>query len=226
VPTNRRVSVGRFTLTIFVAVSFFTVWSAIAETKSDNRPNKELAAALKHIKKSVDKVEKVTWYQDRGSIELSPDAAFKKYADSIRSAPGILSRRGKTEALLRYSSPFYIYAGQSTGNPWLRRVITYAGDGWIFVKNIKIVVDGKSYEIATGYDEIKRKAEDGCVRETLDVKVSASEIALMKEIAISKEAIIRFYGNDGTEDKKISKAEKNGISHVLDLYKALGGEFE
>lgn len=155
-----------------------------------------LANATKKMRVKVDDMNDVTWYYDKTSPQYT-----------------------------NYNG-FYAYIGKSKGSkPWLRLVIQYAADDWLFIEKYIIKVDGQTYNITEdSYGEIKTDNGSGGIWEWLDRKVGYSEYQIIKAVANGKDIKIRFNGKDYYKDKTITGQQKIALQNVLDAYEALGGD--
>lgn len=155
-----------------------------------------LANATKKMRVKVDDMNDVTWYYDKTSPQYT-----------------------------NYNG-FYAYIGTSKGSkPWLRLVIQYAADDWLFIEKYIIKVDGETYNITEeSYGEIKTDNGSGGIWEWLDRKVGYSEYQIIKAVANGKDIKIRFNGKDYYKDKTITGQQKIALQNVLDAYEALGGD--
>lgn len=75
-------------------------------------PAAEQKPALALLSKSVDEVEKVTWYRD------------------------------KTTPKTPMGNAVYLYVGAKGDKTWLRVVMQYSGSSWLFAEKAAVVVDG------------------------------------------------------------------------------------
>lgn len=88
-----------------------------AEKQQKQAEERRLAAALSKMKKEVDTIENVTWYQDR-------------------SSPRYTNYNG-----------FYIYFGKESGSePSLRLRVQYNADDWLFIQSFFVVADGQRFD--------------------------------------------------------------------------------
>ena len=147
----------------------------------------------------TDKVKGITWYQPKN---------FPQYID-IRS----------------YIIP---YIGvRSTGAPWICIRYNYTGDDWIFWESLTIVTDNNRYTKTYSYSSIHRDNESGDVWENYDevlptgASMDSSNLQMLKDIAESKETIIRFQGDYYHYDLYVTKEDKTMIKDVLKLYEAM-----
>lgn len=93
---------------------------------------RRLEIATRKMKKSYDKIEKITWYHSK---------ATRKF----------LNR-----------NEFYVYLGKrSTGKPWMVMEIQYTAKDWLFIQKYTISVNGKNFIITPKYGEIKRDHGSG-----------------------------------------------------------------
>ena len=160
-----------------------------------------LTNATKKLESSYDKIEKITWYKD-------------KYLNSVAYA---LKSEGP--------SRIELYMGKmKEGLPWLRFKIKYYGDDWVFLENYIIYIDGQKHILIP---PVKPEKDNygGSVWESNDLPVTEEIKQIIKKVISSKEAIIRYIGQNSGFDYVITKVEKDAIRNVIDGFEALGGKF-
>lgn len=167
-----------------------------AEEARARKEKQRLAQATSKMRKKYDDMNGITWYYDKTSPQ---------YVNS------------KTN--------LYAYIGkEKEGKPWLRFVIQYVADDWLFIEKYIIKVDDKTYTITEdSYGEIKTDNGTGGIWEWLDRKVGYSEFEIIEAIANGKNVKIRFSGKDYHKDRTITYSEKLALKNVLNAYEALGG---
>jgi hypothetical protein len=159
----------------------------IAEQKEKERINKIVGG----LRKSVDKLEDITWFYDKSTPQYT-----------------------------NYNS-FHLYIGKKKeGKSWLRLRFQYAADDWLFIKNYSIYVDGENQ--GKIYGSFKRD-NDSTIWEWLDKSPTTSDIASIKKIIKSNEAVIRYEGQQYYKDVTITSSQKKALSNILDAYYKLGG---
>lgn len=168
----------------------------LAERKAKEKikaEKKRLAQATSKMKKKYDDMNEITWYEDRASGG--------------------------------YTSKLYAYIGKrENSKPFLRFYNRYYADDWLFIESYKFKIDGETYTITEKeYGEIKTNNGSGSIWETLDRRVDSEIFTILKAIANSKSAKIRYNGKDYYKDRTITSSEKRAIRNVFDAYEALGG---
>lgn len=153
----------------------------------------EARRLLSGFKKSVDKMDGITWYS---------------------SHPQANSITNRIEA----------YLGEKEGAYWLRMKIMYTGENWLFIKGFKFLVDDHSIEFDAG--NVSRDHSSGTVWEWIDTQVTKDKFSLLKAIADSKKAEIRYVGQQYKKDRRISGVDRNSIRRILEAYEELGGAVE
>ncbi|BCO09289.1 hypothetical protein GF1_16650 [Desulfolithobacter dissulfuricans] len=86
----------------------------VSESKVENQVIKP--AHERYTVKSIDKFEKIIWYENKGHFFLSLISNIRIYIGKREKSP-----------------------------PFLRMKVTYHGDDWLFVKSFSVLVDGKKY---------------------------------------------------------------------------------
>lgn len=149
--------------------------------------------ALKNMRTTYDKIQKVTWYEHKNQ---------PKYVDSCC-----------------YIYPYF--GRMDNGSTWLRVKLNYTDAktdaGWIFFHTVTFSVDGENTTKYFSLGEITRD-NDTEVWEIADFEPSLSEMDLLRDIASSNETIIRFEGDKYYYDHTVTDKEKNAITDVLTAY--------
>jgi len=94
--------------------------------------------------------------------------------------------------------------------------LRYYADDWLFIQSLFIIVDGDRYDF--NQMSFKRDYSDGYIWEWSDNPVKKKELLLLKHIANSKSATIRFQGRKNHKDHTVSKDEKRAIKHILNAF--------
>ena len=162
-----------------------------ASAKQKAEAEQQVKQAFSKMKTSTDKVEGIEWYMP---------SVFPKYADT-RS----------------YVLP---YVGQQGTNTWLRLRLNYTADDWIFFKQVIFSIDGINYYKSYDYNGVERD-NDTEVWEYVDFMPTTEDIDMLKKIAISKETIVRFQGDQYYYDLTVKNSDKEAIGDVLTVYDAL-----
>ncbi len=164
---------------------------AAAEAKAAAEKAKRLQS-VKKLKSNYDDVSGVTWY-------------YNPYFTHYNNSNHVSIYMGKRES----------------GKPWLRLVMSYYGDNWIFFENAYLSYDGNTMEIPFNrYDNKKTDNSGGYVWEWIDVSVDNNSLSFLKQLVEGKTAKMRLSGKY-THTKTLSTSEINGIKDVLLAYDVL-----
>ncbi|MEG6507180.1 hypothetical protein [Nitratidesulfovibrio sp. 1201_IL3209] len=120
-------------------------------------------------------------------------------------------------------SPLILYVGKKS-EPWLRMKLFYKSDNWLFVDKAIAYIDGVKHAISG--DMFERDHTGGTIWEVSDVSPTSVDLYVLREIIKSKETIIRFYGKQYHNDRKMTPAFKKALQEALDAYEVLGGSME
>jgi hypothetical protein len=127
-----------------------------------------------------------------------------------------------TPKYLNSRSTVYLYIGRKgDGKPWLRMKVQYTADDWLFVKDVAAWHDGVKEQLVSGRFETDHNSD---IWEWVDVTPSSYQIAVLRSLADSKEAILRFTGGKYRRDVKFSAGDKRAIREVLMAYEVLRNE--
>lgn len=106
--------------------------------------------------------------------------------------------------------------------PLLRVKPTYYGDDWVFFESVKVMADDVViYDRLFKRSDVVRDNSGGSVWESADYLASDSELAMLKAIANSKTATIRFSGSERRHDHDITSKERKDINNMIDAYEKL-----
>jgi len=160
--------------------------------------------------------------QQKQAEQQKLDKATSKMIKNYDKIEEITWYKDQSSPYYNNYNSFYIYIGKKeTGAPWLRWRVTYAAESWLFVRSFLIKYDGLRYEKED--PEFKRDNNGEGIWEWFDDSPSESEIEMLKEVANSKNATIRFNGDQHYNDRQITASQKQAILNVFDAYSALGG---
>lgn len=151
---------------------------------------KQRMQAVNKLRKEYDDVSGITWYYN---------PYFVHYNNSNHAS---------------------IYIGQKDGNVWLRLVMSYTGEDWIFFEKAYLSYDGKTKQIYFDKYEDKETDNDTRVWEWIDVSVDSSLLSFLKEMVNGKEVKMRLSGKY-TKTRNLSSSEIKGFKDVLLGYDVL-----
>lgn len=147
-------------------------------------------------------------------------AGMSKKVDAVEK---ISWYRDKATPSIPLRTITYLYMGEQNGSSWLRLHVQYWADTWLFVDRALIVVDGEKRGELTG--PWKRDNASGSIWETLDLAVNRQNSGVVKAMAGAKAVTIRFYGNRGYYDHKMSASDLKAVANMVKAYEALGGTY-
>ena len=155
------------------------------------KERKEKLKVLNKLRKKKDDISHITWYHQ---------PYFTHYTNS-----NLVS----------------IYIGHNAVNTWIRLLMTYEGEDWIFFERAYLSYDGHTKEVI--FDKYKEKKTDndgGYVWEWIDVNAPTDMIAFLRSFAKSSNAKMRLSGKY-SKTRTLTYNERKGILDVLDGYDAL-----
>lgn len=123
----------------------------------------------------------------------------------------------------KYKEKFYVYLNLNNEDSHMRIRSTYFGPSWLFVNKIIFIIDGKNYEIPFSNPDREVRSGSGVnVEEITDQAVLKHHLKVLELICNSKSEIdIRFEGDKGVSDRKLSLKEIETIKETVDLYNSL-----
>ncbi len=147
-------------------------------------------SALSRLHKEYDDMSELTAYYDRAAMQYAA------------------SHGGLTVGI-----------GEKAGiRPQLVMRISYVADDWLFVESYKVKADSRRFTITPGLLEVERGNDAGGVWEMYSTTPGPEEVRMLRAIAESETARIRFVGRTYNKDRTITTAEKDGIWLVLRAY--------
>lgn len=172
---------------------------ALERDKLTENNNENFKKAIGKMKKKYDVSNSVTWYSDKSST-LSGTKNF-----------------------------LHTYIGKKEKRkPWMGISVNhFSKEEWLFIKQIVITADGKTYTIEEeNPGEFKASETEGGMREWFDRVLKEKDFEMIKQVAESKSAKLQLIGKTTTKERTISLAEKKAIKNVLNAFEALGGSLK
>ena len=185
----------------------------IADQKREQEAKAALARAEEERKTAIENAAK-----DRELNKAMSNMVKKK--DDMRgivfykhkAAPQFINSRSVIEP--------YIAVDQS-GRPHLVWHNVYVADDWLFISSYLIKADNSTFDITPSFGEIKRDHGSGEIWEWTDDAVTGDIDPMLRAVASSKKATIRYIGQQYYKDRILGGPEKRMIGEVLSAYQAL-----
>lgn len=161
------------------------------EKKEKAEVEKNRMQAVSKLKKSYDDVSGNTWYKN---------PYFTHYTNT-----NLMS----------------LYIGQKGSSIWLRLMMSYKGEDWIFFDNAYISYQGNTREIIFDkYDNKKTEVGNGGVWEWIDVSVKESDIQFIRNMSQIPDSKMRLSGKY-SKTRNLSANERRAIADVMLAYDVL-----
>lgn len=154
---------------------------------------KERLQAVNKLRKKYDDINHITWYEN---------PYFRHYTNT------------------NYTS---IYIGQDESSIWLRLMMSYEGEDWIFFESAYLSYDGNTFDIPFDKYRDKKTENDTRVWEWIDVRVSDDLLAFLRKMVNGKSVKMRLSGKY-TNTRKLTNTEIKAIKDVLLAYDVLEAE--
>jgi hypothetical protein len=152
--------------------------------------------ALNKLKKDFDDVSGITWYKQ---------PYFTHYTNTNLTS---------------------IYMGDDGTSRWLRLMMSYKGEDWIFFENAYLSYEGNTKQIIFNKYKDKEKENSGeGVWEWIDVVVTKDLEMFLRDFAKSKDAKMRLSGKY-SKTRNLTNNERQGILDVLNGLDALENRIE
>lgn len=157
----------------------------------DLRIKRQREGAVSVLRRSVDKVEGITWYHHPNE---------PRYLNSRSTAFFYIGRRG------------------DNGIPSLRMKVQYTASDWLFVQDVTAWHDGVKEPLISGPFE---RDNNSTIWEWRDVPPDSHHIELMRSLAMAREAILRFEGQQYHRDVTLTAGDKKAILETLMAYEVM-----
>lgn len=163
------------------------------QTKKAEAEKKARLKAVSKLRKKYDDINHITWYYN---------PYFTHYTNT------------------NYTS---IYIGQSESSLWLRLMMSYEGDDWIFFESAYLSYDGNTYYVPFDKYREKETENDTRVWEWIDVSVNDELLSFLKKMVNGKSVKMRLTGKY-SKTRNLSSTEIKAIKDVLLAYDVLKNE--
>lgn len=154
---------------------------------------KERLQAVNKLRKKYDDINHITWYEN---------PYFRHYTNT------------------NYTS---IYIGQDESSIWLRLMMSYEGEDWIFFESAYLSYDGNTFNIPFDKYRDKKTENDTRVWEWIDVRMNDDLLAFLRKMVNGKSVKMRLSGKY-TNTRKLTNTEIKAIKDVLLAYDVLEAE--
>jgi len=168
--------------------------------------------------------------EEKAKEEIEILAAKKEKQAKLKALKKLVKRKDDVSGITWYKQPYFthytntnltsIYMGDNGSSRWLRLMMSYEGDSWIFFDRAFLSYDGNTKEIIFNEYNDKSTDNDSDVWEWIDLTVNKDVESFLREFAKSKNAKMRLSGKY-TKTRKLKWRERQGIIDVLNGYDAL-----
>lgn len=139
---------------------------------------------------------------------------FRKNSDDFND---MTFYRDKRAPVYNNRNFIFPYIGEKNGYYWMKIRYQYAADDWLFIEQVRIKTDSSNYSIFADFE----RDNNSEIWEWHDQTVNEKELAMLEDIADSKEAKVRYVGSQYRDDRVLTWKEKDIIKKTLEIYKAL-----
>ncbi|MDR0511196.1 MAG: hypothetical protein LBH06_08915 [Rikenellaceae bacterium] len=121
-------------------------------------------------------------------------------------------------------SGIYCYFGIRNNKPmYLRLVVQYCSEDWLFFKKIRFSIDDMAFEYIP--DEVEHDNNSTIWEWCDNALIRDNDKLLIRTLSNAKDAKMKFIGSKYYDIKIISKADITAIRQTIEMYEALGGNF-
>lgn len=113
----------------------------------------------------------------------------------------------------------YTYIGKRDDGYWIRFVLGFSQDDWVFMDAIKMKCDDNVFNYVIDYSEKKTDiGNSGTIYEWFDTGLTDSQIHALRSVCAGQETKVRCYGDKYHEDFVLTDSQKANIITILDYY--------
>lgn len=164
---------------------------AAEREKIKEQEKQKRLAAVSKLKRHYDDVSGTTWYKN---------PYFTHYTNTNLTS---------------------LYIGQKGSTVWLRLMMSYRGEDWIFFDNAYLSYGGNTKEIVYDkYNDKETEVGNGGVWEWIDISLEDADIDFLRNMAESTDCKMRLSGKY-SKTRNLSTNERKGITDVLLAYDVL-----
>lgn len=147
-------------------------------------------------------------------VETDEVDQFRWFTYPLGSGSWINSDRGS-----EFFTSFGLYIGQRTtgGPPLLRVQAIRGGTNRLFLDRFTVVADGQRFE---HQGHFKRNGR----WEVFDEKADAAMLTTLRAVIAAEQAVVRFRGDNGTDDHTFTAQQKAMLQDMLNAYQEMGGK--
>lgn len=207
-------AIGKVTLKSEKAIT--KAEKALKKLSEEEQAKVDNASVLTDARNTYDKLKKEDLKKKKAEGQKILSAKFNKDVDDFQNTT--FYQHKNTPQYIDTRSYILPYLAKTGDNWYVRVVYNYTGDDWVFFKTLTIVVDGHKYYKFFNYRDITHDNEGGNVWEYIDQQASDDDIKMLRAIAKSKSAKVRYQGDDFSYDLTIKDGDKNIIKDTLKAY--------
>ena len=201
----------------------YTLCKSIYQEMEKRHPNSGLFIDVKNIYQKAVEIEKKKEEEVRIQAE-------KEQKERLRALNKLKKEYDDVARITWYKQPYFthytntnlisIYIGDDGSSKWLRLLMSYKGDTWIFFEQAFLSYDENTIEIFFDKYSEKKTENEAEVWEWIDVKVTRDVEEFLRAFAKSKNAKMRLSGKY-TKTRNLSANERQGIIDVLNGFDTL-----
>ncbi len=163
------------------------------QLKKAEEEKKTRLMAVSKLRKKYDDINHTTWYYN---------PYFTHYTNSNHTS---------------------LYMGKNENSVWLRLMMSYEGEDWIFFDSAYLSYDGNTYYVPFDKYREKETENDTRVWEWIDVNVDDEMLSFLKKMVNGKSVKMRLSGKY-SHTRNLTSSEIKGIKDVLIAYDVLKAE--
>ena len=217
-------NISSFQKYLFVVLSLFVGGVSLSDTKN-LQPNVNQQSGKDSEKDAVTDSLINLRKNQREKLMISFDSLAKANALRINKdefKPDVVFYFPDKAPKYRNTNWMFPYLGKSGNSVYLRYVIQYEADDWLFIENVKVKTkyeDGseKIIDLFSGYFD--RDNESARIWEWTDIEVSEFMYQNLMDIYNAKSAKIRFQGRQYYKERNMTSNEFKALKNVINVYK-------
>jgi hypothetical protein len=192
-----------------------------SETSSKNEiSDKKENSTSKGSESNLDVIIKQKEILENSFDSIAKANSLKMYKDEFK--PDLTFYQPINAPKYRNVSWLYPYLVKSENDIYLRYVIQYEADDWLFIENVKLKItykEGNEKIIDLYSGRFEQDNDNGRIWEWIDTEVSDAMYIKLKDLNNAKTAKIRFEGRQYYKERNMTANEFKALKNAINVYK-------
>lgn len=200
--------IGLFILLMIISIAF--------ETSDENKLTDENSNVIKKDSIQIVQEQKEKAIQDSLNVIKQNEiekllATFNKKTDDFTGTTFYRDKRAPNSNKNNFIFPYLVYEQETY---FLRMRFQYTANNWLFIQKVLIKTDDNDYTISGNFERDNHSE----IWEWYDISPNIHQINMLRDIALSDVAKVRYEGRQYHKDRTITDKEKDIIKKTLEIF--------